>query len=143
MDVKSEKKRVLSLPNVLTFARLLFIPVILICLSFPNKQGSFLAAMFFGIAAVTDYLDGFFARKYDNVTVLGKLMDPVADKILVSATMIMLVPLGRIKLFSSFLPGVLCRKGGQIKIALPSGGMPGFFVDKECFCCRITNGTRE
>ncbi|MCF8119719.1 MAG: CDP-diacylglycerol--glycerol-3-phosphate 3-phosphatidyltransferase [Deltaproteobacteria bacterium] len=96
MPRASERKRVLNLPNILTLARLLCVPVILTCLSFPDPQGSFLAALFFGIAAVTDFLDGFLARRYDDVTVLGKLMDPLADKILVSATMIMLIPLDRI-----------------------------------------------
>jgi len=96
MPRASERKRVLNLPNILTLARLLCVPVILTCLSFPDPRGSFLAALFFGIAAVTDFLDGFLARRYDDVTVLGKLMDPLADKILVSATMIMLIPLDRI-----------------------------------------------
>ncbi|MEJ2586970.1 MAG: CDP-diacylglycerol--glycerol-3-phosphate 3-phosphatidyltransferase [Deltaproteobacteria bacterium] len=96
MDSKVHKKRVLNLPNALTFARLICIPVILICLGFEGRQSSFLAAVFFVIAALTDFLDGFFARRYDDVTVLGKLMDPLVDKLLVSATMIMLIPLDRI-----------------------------------------------
>lgn len=96
MDSKSQKKRVLNLPNILTFARLICIPVILICLAFKGRQASFLAALFFSIAAFTDFLDGFFARRYDDITVLGKLMDPLADKMLVSSIMIMLIPLDRI-----------------------------------------------
>lgn len=55
-----------------------------------------MAAMFFGLAFITDMLDGFFARRYGSVTVLGKFLDPLADKILVCSTMIMLIPLGRI-----------------------------------------------
>ncbi len=85
-----------NLPNALTFLRLACIPLILICLIFPGKWGSFLAALFFGIASITDILDGFFARKYGLVTVLGKFLDPLADKLLVSMTMIMLIPLDRI-----------------------------------------------
>ena len=85
-----------NLPNALTFLRLACIPLILICLLFPGRWGSFLAALFFGIASITDILDGFFARKYGLVTILGKFLDPLVDKLLVSMTMIMLIPLDRI-----------------------------------------------
>jgi len=90
------EKTFLNLPNTLTFTRLVSIPIVLICLSFPGRWGSFLAALFFVLASVTDILDGFFARKYGTVTVLGKLLDPLVDKLLVSLTMIMLIPLDRI-----------------------------------------------
>ena len=90
------EKKVFNLPNTLTFIRLGCIPIVLICLSFPGRWGSFLAALFFGIASITDILDGFFARKHGTITVLGKFLDPLVDKILVSVTMIMLIPLGRI-----------------------------------------------
>ena len=55
-----------------------------------------MAALFFGLASITDFLDGYFARRQGSVTVLGKFLDPLADKLLVSMTMIMLIPLGRI-----------------------------------------------
>jgi CDP-diacylglycerol--glycerol-3-phosphate 3-phosphatidyltransferase len=89
-------KKVSNLPNTLTIFRLACIPVVLLCLNFPGRFGSFLAAFFFGLAFITDILDGFFARRYGAVTVVGKFLDPLADKILVSVTMIMLIPLGRI-----------------------------------------------
>ena len=85
-----------NLPNTLTIIRLACIPFVFTCLNFPGKWASFLAAIFFGLAFVTDFLDGFFARKYGAVTALGKFLDPLADKILVSVTMIMLIPLDRI-----------------------------------------------
>ena len=95
--MKTDRKNTLfNLPNTLTFARLASIPIVLICLSFPDRWGSFLAALFFVLASVTDILDGFFARKYGTVTVLGKLLDPLVDKLLVSLTMIMLITLNRI-----------------------------------------------
>jgi len=84
------------LPNILSFVRLACIPLVIVSLYFEGKVGSLLAAIFFGLAFVTDILDGFFARRYGAVTLLGKFLDPMADKILVSATMIMLIPLGRI-----------------------------------------------
>jgi CDP-diacylglycerol--glycerol-3-phosphate 3-phosphatidyltransferase len=85
-----------NLPNTLTLLRVICIPLVLICLKYPGELGSFLATFFFALASITDLLDGYFARKYGAVTVLGKFLDPMADKILVSATMIMLIPLGRI-----------------------------------------------
>ncbi len=85
-----------NLPNVLSITRLALIPAVVICLYFPGRLGSFLAAVFFGAAAFTDLLDGFLARRYKTVTHMGKFLDPLADKLLVSVTMIMLITLGRI-----------------------------------------------
>ena len=85
-----------NLPNILSIIRLVCIPLVVIVLNFPGKLESFLAATFVGLAFITDILDGYFARKYGAVTVLGKFLDPLADKLLVSATMIMLIPLDRI-----------------------------------------------
>ncbi|MBW2029451.1 MAG: CDP-diacylglycerol--glycerol-3-phosphate 3-phosphatidyltransferase [Deltaproteobacteria bacterium] len=96
MDRDSREEVVSNLPNILSFFRLVCIPLVVISLYFEGKPGSLLAALFFGLAFVTDILDGFFARRYGAVTVLGKFLDPMADKILVSATMIMLIPLNRI-----------------------------------------------
>ena len=85
-----------NLPNTLTFIRLACIPLVFVALSFPGRWAALLAALFFGLASVTDFLDGYFARRHGSVTVLGKFLDPLADKLLVSVTMIMLIPLGRI-----------------------------------------------
>ncbi len=93
------QKKVSNLPNVLTAIRVASIPLVLICLNFSGKLGSFLAALFFGMASITDILDGFFARKYGAVTSLGKFLDPLADKTLICLTMIMLIPLGRIPIW--------------------------------------------
>ncbi|MBW1999693.1 MAG: CDP-diacylglycerol--glycerol-3-phosphate 3-phosphatidyltransferase [Deltaproteobacteria bacterium] len=96
MDRDFREEAVSNLPNILSFVRLACIPLVIVSLYFEGKVGSLLAAIFFGLAFVTDILDGFFARRYGAVTLLGKFLDPMADKILVSATMIMLIPLGRI-----------------------------------------------
>ena len=90
------KKVLFNLPNRLSLIRLVCIPVVVICLHFPGRWGSSLAALFVGVAFMTDFLDGYFARRYGDVTVLGKFLDPLADKILVTVTMIMLIPLDRI-----------------------------------------------
>lgn len=84
------------LPNNLTFIRLACIPLVLVFLSFNGRLAGFLAALTFGLAFITDFLDGFFARKYGAVTPLGKFLDPLADKLMVSLTMIMLIPIDRI-----------------------------------------------
>jgi CDP-diacylglycerol--glycerol-3-phosphate 3-phosphatidyltransferase len=94
MATKKDKKT--RLPNHLTVLRLMLIPAVVTCLYFPGRTGSFLAALFFGLAAITDLLDGFYARRYRVVTPLGKFLDPLADKLLISVTMIMLITLNRI-----------------------------------------------
>ena len=88
--------QIINLPNTLSIIRLVLIPAVVVCLYFPGRLGSFLAALFFGLAATTDLLDGFYARRYKIVTPLGKFLDPLADKLLVSVTMIMLVALDRV-----------------------------------------------
>ena len=90
------QSQIVNLPNTLSIIRLVLIPAVVICLHFPGRLGSFLAALFFGLAAITDLLDGFYARRHKTVTPLGKFLDPLADKLLVSITMIMLTTLGRI-----------------------------------------------
>ncbi len=88
--------KLLSFPNQLTLYRIATIPVLIVLLSFPNKVCAFLAAIVFSSASITDLLDGLFARRHGLESTLGKLLDPLADKLLVSATLIMLIPLGRV-----------------------------------------------
>jgi CDP-diacylglycerol--glycerol-3-phosphate 3-phosphatidyltransferase len=94
--MRKRKDKKTKLPNHLSVLRLMFIPAVVTCLYFPGRMGSFLAALFFGLAALTDLLDGFYARRYRVVTPLGKFLDPLADKLLISVTMIMLITLDRI-----------------------------------------------
>ena len=103
MTENSKGKIPSNLPNMLTAFRLVCIPLVIVFLSFQGRLTSFLAALFIGMAFITDILDGFFARKYGAETVLGKFLDPLADKILVSVTMIMLIPLGRIPILMVIL----------------------------------------
>jgi CDP-diacylglycerol--glycerol-3-phosphate 3-phosphatidyltransferase len=81
-------------PNQLTLFRIAAVPIIIILMLFPNRICTFIGALLFSAAAITDYLDGFLARKRGQVTTLGKVMDPVADKLLVSSAFIMLVSPG-------------------------------------------------
>ena len=86
----------LNVPNFLTILRILVIPFMVIFLFFPGKWAAFFATILFSIAAITDLLDGFIARRYDAVTFLGKALDPLADKLLITAALLMLIPLGRV-----------------------------------------------
>jgi CDP-diacylglycerol--glycerol-3-phosphate 3-phosphatidyltransferase len=85
-----------NLPNLLTLTRILAVPVVMVLLYFPGPWASFLGALCFSVAGATDILDGFLARRQRSVTPFGKFMDPLADKLLVSAALIMLIPLGRV-----------------------------------------------
>jgi CDP-diacylglycerol--glycerol-3-phosphate 3-phosphatidyltransferase len=84
-----------TVPNWLTLGRILSLPLIIVLASFPGKAFGIAAAVVFSIAAITDFLDGYIARRTGQVSEFGKLVDPIADKIIVAAAFIMLVDLGR------------------------------------------------
>ncbi|HPZ42442.1 MAG TPA: CDP-diacylglycerol--glycerol-3-phosphate 3-phosphatidyltransferase [Bacillota bacterium] len=86
----------MNLPNSLTLARLLLIPVFLVLVSLESLYTDAIAAAVFVLSAVTDGLDGYYARKNKQVTLLGKFMDPLVDKLLISAALVVLVELGRL-----------------------------------------------
>lgn len=86
----------LNLPNFLTFVRILLIPVFVVIFLAPTPDRSLLAAVIFTVAAVTDLLDGYIARRTGQVTKLGKLLDPLADKLLVLSALILLVNIDRV-----------------------------------------------
>jgi CDP-diacylglycerol---glycerol-3-phosphate 3-phosphatidyltransferase len=86
----------LNIPNVLTVLRIVAVPVIVVALLDETPNGDALAAAVFTLAAVTDGLDGYIARRRQEVTTFGKLMDPLADKLLVVAALIALVSLDRL-----------------------------------------------
>lgn len=85
-----------NLPNLLTFARVLMIPAVLVFLDRGGPADCFWAAVVYSLAAITDLLDGWLARRNNLVSVLGKFLDPLADKLIVAATLVWLVPMGRI-----------------------------------------------
>jgi CDP-diacylglycerol--glycerol-3-phosphate 3-phosphatidyltransferase len=86
----------LNLPNLLTVARILAVPVIVVALLDETPNGDVVAAIVFALAAISDGLDGYLARSRDSITTFGKLMDPIADKLLIAAALISLVSLGRL-----------------------------------------------
>lgn len=91
-----EKGAILNFPNRITMFRISIIPVLFFLLLSPGKTGSLVIATLFVIAALTDLLDGYLARKYEIVTVMGKYLDPIADKLIVNTAMILMIPIGRI-----------------------------------------------
>ena len=91
---KSSINSLLTHPNTLTLFRIIAVPVIVVLLMMPNRLTAFVAGLIFSAAAITDYFDGYLARRYGLVSNLGKVMDPVADKLLVSCSLIMLTALG-------------------------------------------------
>jgi len=83
----------MNLPNILTLSRFVFAALLLICLSFPFPFAKTLALLLFGMATFTDWLDGQLARKKYGVSDFGKLMDPLADKVLVMVALVCFVGL--------------------------------------------------
>ncbi len=92
--VFSEKlKKMVLTPNFITISRIVSVPVIVILLMYETRVTTFISALIFSIASITDYLDGYLARTRGLMTKLGKILDPLADKLLVASTLVMLVDL--------------------------------------------------
>jgi len=96
LPIAQEKKKVLNLPNTITMLRIGIIPVLFLLLLSPGPTESLIIAGIFVVAALTDVLDGYIARRYQIVTTMGKFLDPIADKLIVNTAMILMIPLGRI-----------------------------------------------
>jgi CDP-diacylglycerol--glycerol-3-phosphate 3-phosphatidyltransferase len=84
-----------TLPNLLSFFRIAIIPVLVYLLTFPDRLSALLAAFLFLIASLTDYFDGYLARRHRTVSNLGKILDPLADKLIIVAALIMLAAMDR------------------------------------------------
>ncbi|MGE0785907.1 MAG: CDP-diacylglycerol--glycerol-3-phosphate 3-phosphatidyltransferase [Sandaracinaceae bacterium] len=92
----SIREDAINLPNLLTFLRIALIPVVLWFISIGTPRASFWATLVYGVTAVTDFFDGWLARRRNLVSVLGKFLDPLADKLLVMAVLVYLVSLGHV-----------------------------------------------
>ncbi len=93
---RSLRDDAVNLPNMLTMLRVVVIPVVLWLLYRGSPFDCFLASLVYTGAAITDFLDGYLARKRGLVSVLGKFLDPLADKLIVMATLVWLVTMGRV-----------------------------------------------
>lgn len=92
-----------NLPNSLTLLRILMVPAVVVALLEETTAGDVIAAVLFALAAITDGVDGYIARRRDIVTTFGKLMDPIADKMLVAGTLISLVALERLSVWVAII----------------------------------------
>lgn len=81
----------MNIPNLLTLARIIFIPLLVVLFYLPFAWSMPLAACLFGLAAVTDWLDGYLARRWDQATPFGAFLDPVADKLMVAVALALLI----------------------------------------------------
>lgn len=104
----ARETKLLNLPNILTLSRIAAVPIVVLLLLFESKQNCFWAAFVFTAASITDWLDGYLARKWGIVTILGKFLDPLADKLIVMAALIMLIPLDRVPAWAVFV--ILARE---------------------------------
>lgn len=107
---------VLSLPNLITYGRLILIPVLAVLMYLVDQTPSVTygrtlcvwASVVFAVAGFSDLLDGYVARKYKSVSLLGKFFDPMADKLIHMTALVMLIPLGRIEAWVVVI--LLCRE---------------------------------
>lgn len=92
-------RQALNLPNIITYLRVLAIPAIMAVMSVDSPRNAFIAAMIFAVASASDALDGYLARRYNLSSLIGKFLDPLADKLLVMAVLLMLLHLGRVSVW--------------------------------------------
>jgi cardiolipin synthase (CMP-forming) len=86
-----------SLPNLLTLSRIAAIPLVVACFWLDHGWAQWVSASLFAIACITDWFDGYFARRYHQISRFGRFLDPIADKLLVAAALVMLVDSGTLK----------------------------------------------
>jgi cardiolipin synthase len=100
-----------SLPNLLTLSRILAIPIVIATFYIHGDYARWFACALFSAAAVTDWLDGHMARRWSQQSEIGRFLDPIADKLLVAATLLMLTATGRLP-YGAVLPAlvILCRE---------------------------------
>jgi CDP-diacylglycerol---glycerol-3-phosphate 3-phosphatidyltransferase len=94
---RSFRQEFWNLPNAITLVRIAAIPIFLFFTFEESRVNSFIAALVYSVTAGTDFLDGWLARRKNLVTVIGKFLDPLADKLIVMSALVMLVHLGRVQ----------------------------------------------
>lgn len=119
-----------TVPNLLTLFRILLIPVLAAALLSGIESGDIVAAIVFAVASFTDALDGWIARRNKDVTTFGKLMDPLADKLLVTSALVSLVALDRLQAWVAMV--IIAREfavsglriaAGQQGVVIPASGL--------------------
>jgi len=100
----------LTVPNLLTLVRIGTVPLLVVLLLFPRPVPSAVAAAVFFAATITDFLDGYIARNYGSGSTLGKFLDPLADKLLITAALIMLAGMPRMPRVPAWIVVVLVSR---------------------------------
>ncbi len=111
MERTAPANMLFSIPNILTYIRILAVPLLAGCFYLEGDQGHWLALAIFVLAAITDFFDGYLARAWDQQSALGRMLDPIADKLLVSVVLLMLVYNGTISglhVWAAII--ILCRE---------------------------------
>ncbi len=116
----------LNVPNVLTVVRILLVPVLIVALLEKTGGGDLLAAIVFAVASLTDAIDGYLARSRNWVTTFGKLMDPIADKLLIVAALIALVSLDRLAAWVAMV--IICREFAVTALRVAAGAQQGVVI---------------
>lgn len=116
----------INVPNLLTVARILLVPVLVVALLEKTSGGDLLAAIVFAAASLTDAVDGYLARSRNWVTTFGKLMDPVADKLLIVAALVVLVSLGRLEAWVAMV--IIAREFAVTVLRLAVGAQQGVVI---------------
>ncbi|HWF55445.1 MAG TPA: CDP-diacylglycerol--glycerol-3-phosphate 3-phosphatidyltransferase [Solirubrobacteraceae bacterium] len=120
----------LNVPNVLTMVRILLVPVLVVALLANTGSGDLLAAIVFAAASVTDAIDGRLARAQGSVTTFGKLMDPLADKLLVMGALISLVSLNRLE---AWVAMVIIAREFAVTVLRVAAGAQGVVISASAF----------
>lgn len=147
---RSLREDALNLPNLLTMARIVAIPGVLYLMWLDTPVTNFWACMAYSAAAITDFVDGYLARKMGLTSLLGKYLDPLADKLIVVATLVMCVELGRTSSWAVNI--ILCRElaitalrtiaiGEGVVIAASRGGKDKTAVQMAALVALILDNT--
>src|SRR5450759_1557260 len=120
-----------NVPNVLTVVRILLVPVLVVALLEQTGGGDLLAAIVFAVASLTDAIDGYLARSRNSVTTFGKLMDPIADKLLIIAALVVLVSLGRLEAWVAMV--IISREFAVTALRLAAGAQQGVVISASSF----------
>lgn len=90
-QVEEAAVKIFNIPNILSISRIFSVPIFILLMLEPNPVKALIAGIVFSLASITDWLDGYLARKWGQVTKFGKLLDPIADKILIMSALVILV----------------------------------------------------
>ena len=120
-----------TLPNLLSIFRIALVPVLVYFLTYSDPSSSAWAASIFILGSVTDYLDGYLARRNQSVSDLGKILDPIADKVFVVAALIMLAAMDRADAVPAWLVVVIAVRETAVTLIRGIALNEGFVMEAE------------